>query len=103
VVGPLTVTTSVGWGGDRIVIEWLPLAVFAFASVAVTDMVKLPGEAYVVVKLAPEPDALLPPVVAQRNVYGVSPPELVAVNVTAVPAVPVVGPLIVTAGSFELF
>ena len=48
-------------------------------------------------KLAPVPDAGLPPVAVQANVYGDVPPEPVAVNVTAVPTVPVVGPLIVTA------
>jgi hypothetical protein len=37
-----------------------------------------------------------PPVAAQANVYGAVPPVPVAMNVTAVPAVPVVGPLIVT-------
>ncbi len=37
-----------------------------------------------------------PPVAVQANVYGVVPPEPVAVNVTAVPTVPAVGPAIVT-------
>ena len=43
------------------------------------------------------PDAGLPPVAVQANVYGDVPPVAVAVKVTAVPTVPVVGPLIVTA------
>jgi hypothetical protein len=51
----------------------------------------------VVEKLAPVPDAGLPPVAVHANVYAVVPPEPVAVNVTAVPTVPVVGPLTVTA------
>jgi hypothetical protein len=48
-------------------------------------------------KLAPVPDAGLPPVAVQENVYGVVPPEPVAVKVTAIPLKPVVGPVIVTA------
>ena len=47
--------------------------------------------------LAPVPEDGLPPAVVQANVYGVVPPVPVAVNVTAVPAVPVVGPLMLTA------
>ena len=57
----------------------------------------MPLTEYVVEKLEPVPDAGLPPVAVQANVYGDVPPEPVAVNVTAVPTVPVVGPLIVTA------
>jgi len=57
----------------------------------------VPLTEYVVEKLEPVPDAGLPPVAVQANVYGDVPPEPVAVNVTAVPTVPVVGPLIVTA------
>jgi len=49
-----------------------------------------------VLKLAPVPDAGDPPVAVQANVYAVVPPEPVAVKVTAVPTVPVVGPAIVT-------
>ncbi len=52
---------------------------------------------YVVVKLAPVPLAGLPPVAAQAKVYGEVPPVAVAVKVTAVPTVPVAGPLTVTA------
>jgi len=52
---------------------------------------------YVVVKLAPVPEAGLPPVAVHEKVYGVVPPDPVAVNVTAVPTVPVVGPDTVTA------
>ena len=48
-------------------------------------------------KLAPVPVAGLPPVAVQAKVYGVVPPEPVAVKATAVPTVPVVGPPIVTA------
>jgi hypothetical protein len=47
-------------------------------------------------KLAPEPVEGVPPVAVQANVYGADPPEPVAVKVTALPAVPVVGPAIVT-------
>ena len=47
-------------------------------------------------KLAPVPLDGLPPVAVQLKVYGEVPPVAVAVNVTAVPVVPVVGPLIVT-------
>ena len=47
-------------------------------------------------KLAPVPVAGLPPVAVQAKVYGEVPPEPVAVNVTAVPTVPVVGPEIET-------
>ena len=42
------------------------------------------------------PEAGLPAVEVHTNVYGVVPPDPVAVNVTTEPAVPVVGPLIVT-------
>jgi hypothetical protein len=94
VVGPVTVTTS----GDaliRIVLD--AVAVFALESVIVTDTVYVPFTAYVVVKLAPVPEAGLPPVAVQLKVYGVVPPEPVAVKVTAVPGEPVAGPAIVTA------
>jgi len=56
----------------------------------------------VVEKLAPVPDDGLPPVAVQANVYGVVPPEAVAVNETAVPTDPVVGPLTVTASASGL-
>ena len=49
-----------------------------------------------VLKLAPVPLAGEPPVAVHENVYGAVPPVAVAVNVTAVPTVPVVGPLTVT-------
>lgn len=42
---------------------------------------------------APVPLAGEPPVAVQANVYGAVPPVALAVNVTAVPTVPVVGPL----------
>jgi len=48
-------------------------------------------------KLAPVAEAGLLGVEVHANVYGVVPPDPVAVNVTAEPTVPVVGPLIVTA------
>jgi len=47
------------------------------------------------------PLAGVPPVAVQANVYGEVPPLPVAVNVTAVPTVPVVGPLTVTANTDE--
>ena len=48
-------------------------------------------------KLEPVPLAGLPPVAVHANVYGEVPPEPVAVHETAVPTVPDVGQLIVTA------
>jgi hypothetical protein len=48
------------------------------------------------------PDAGLPPVAVQENVYGVLPPEPVAVKVTAVPTVPLAGPAIVTTSGSAL-
>jgi len=51
----------------------------------------------VVLKLEPVPLAGLPPVAVHANVYGEVPPEPVAVHETAVPTVPDVGQLIVTA------
>jgi hypothetical protein len=48
---------------------------------------------YVVEKLAPVPEAGVPPVAVQLKEYGVVPPVADAVNVTAVPTVPVVGPV----------
>ena len=47
----------------------------------------------------PVPDAGLPPVAVQANVYGVVPPDAVAVKATAVPTVPVAGPEMVTASA----
>ena len=49
-----------------------------------------------VVKLALVPDAGLPLVALQANVYGVVPPVPVAVKVRAVFSPPVVGPAMVT-------
>jgi len=51
----------------------------------------------VVLKLEPVPEAGLPPVAVHAKVYGEVPPEPVAVHETAVPTVPDVGQLIVTA------
>jgi len=73
------------------------LAVAAFASVTVTEIVLLPLVEYVVLKLEPVPLAGLPPVAVQANVYGEVPPEPVAVQDTALLTVPEVGQLIVTA------
>jgi hypothetical protein len=53
-------------------------------------------------KVALVPDAGLPPVAVQENVYGVLPPEPVAVKVTAVPTVPLAGPAIVTTSGSAL-
>jgi hypothetical protein len=94
VVGPEMLGAS-GNGAIAIVAE--PVAVFALESVMVTDTVYDPLTLYVVVKLAPAPLAGEPPVAVQAKVYGVVPPDPVAVNVTGVPTVPLVGPLIVTA------
>jgi len=44
----------------------------------------------------PVPEDGDPPVAVQLNVYGDVPPLAVAVNVTAVPVVPVVGPAMLT-------
>ncbi len=65
-------------------------------SVIVTDTVLLPLTEYVVEKLAVVPPAGVPPVAVHANVYGVVPPEPVAVKATGVPTVPVAGPEIVT-------
>ena len=51
---------------------------------------------YVVVKLDPLPVAGLPPGALQLKVQGGVPPEHVAWKVTAVPTVPVLGPVTVT-------
>jgi len=99
VVGPETVTVSVS---GEITIDADAVAVLALESVTVTDTVNVPLVLYVVVKLAPAPDAGLPPVAVHANVYGVVPPDPVAVNVTAVPTVPVAGPLTVTASASGL-
>jgi len=45
----------------------LALAVCPFMSVAVSDTVKVPAEPNVVVKLAPDPLAGLPPVAVQSS------------------------------------
>jgi len=50
-----------------------------------------------VLKLEPVPLAGLPPVAVHANVYGEVPPVAEAVHETAVPTVPDVGQLIVTA------
>ena len=47
-------------------------------------------------KLAPVPVAGVPPGADQENVYGEVPPVALALNVTAVPVVPVPGPDTVT-------
>src|SRR6266705_6443555 len=94
VAGPAIETAR---GNGLIVTVADAVAVTAFASVIVTETVFVPFTEYVVLKLAPVPLAGVPPVAVQANVYGVVPPDPVAVNVTAVPTVPVVGPLTVTA------
>jgi hypothetical protein len=94
VVGPLIATAN-AMGLMTIVVD--AVVVLVLESVPVTETVKLPLVPYVVVKLAPVPDDGVPPVAVQENVYGLVPPDPVAVKVTAVPAVPVVGPLIATA------
>jgi hypothetical protein len=74
------------------------VAVTALASVAMTLTVKVVDvvTVYVVVKLAPVPDAGLPPVAVQEKVYAAVPPEPVAVKVTGVPEPPAVGPAMLT-------
>ena len=72
------------------------LGVGVAESVPVTLMVFDPFTLYVVLKLAPVPEAGMPPVAVQENVTVPVPPVEVAVHVTAVPTVPVVGQLIVT-------
>ena len=52
-------------------------------------------------KLAPVPVAGVPPGAVQANVYGDVPPVAEAVKVTAVPTVPLVGPLTVTTGGVD--
>ena len=93
VVGPLMATDM---APGEITTCCDAVAVLALPSVVITDMVKVP-DGNDVVKLAPMPDDGLPPVAVHANVYGPVPPDPVAVNVTAVPTVPVVGPAIVTA------
>jgi hypothetical protein len=56
--------------------------------------VNVPAELYVVVRLLPVPVDGVPPVAVQAKVYGDVPPVVDAVNVSAVPTVPVVGPVI---------
>jgi len=92
--GQLIVTAT---GNGLIVTVADALAVAAFASVTVTEIVLLPLVEYVVLKLEPVPLAGLPPVAVQANVYGEVPPEPVAVQDTALLTVPEVGQLIVTA------
>jgi len=66
VVGQLIVTARGDAGPIETVAE--ALAVAAFASVAVTEIVLLPFVEYVVEKLDPVPDAGLPPVAVHANV-----------------------------------
>jgi hypothetical protein len=56
----------------------------------------------VVEKLEPEPDDGLPPVAVHAKVTGRVPPVADAVQLTAVPTVPVVGQVIVTVMAVEL-
>lgn len=65
-------------------------------SVAVAVTVNVPFVLYVVVKLAPLPVAGLPPGALHVNVQGGVPPAHDALKVTAVPTVPVAGPVTVT-------
>jgi hypothetical protein len=83
----------------EIVIVWLAVAVLELPSVAVMDTVKVPAALYVVVKLDPVPDAGEPPVAVHANEYGAVPPVADAVNVTAVPTDPVVGPVMEAASA----
>jgi hypothetical protein len=56
-----------------------------------------------VLKVAPVPDAGLPPVAVHANVYGAVSPDAAALQLTAVPTVPVAGQVIVTvSGVLEL-
>lgn len=71
------------WAGDA---ESVPVAV----------TVNVPFTAYIVVKLDPLPVAGLPPGALHVNVHGGVPPAHVAEKVTAVPTVPVAGPVTVT-------
>jgi hypothetical protein len=93
VVGPSTVTARVN---GLIVIVADAVAVWALESVIVTETVKVPFDPYVVVKLTPVPEEGVP-VAVQENVYGDVPPVGLAVNVAGLPAVPVVGPVMMTA------
>jgi len=56
----------------------------------------------VVLKLELVPLAGLPPVAVQANAYGVVPPVALAVQLTAVPTVPLVGQLIVAVNASGL-
>ena len=99
VVGPLIAIARVR---GLIVMVAVAVAVLAFMSVIVTLTVKVPLALYIVVKVAPVLDAGLPDVAVHANEYGAVPADPVAVNVTAVPTVPVVGPLMATASASGL-
>lgn len=90
VEGPLMLTASAS-PPQTIVAE--AGAVLPLLSVAVTVTVNVPLTEQLVVKLDPVPVAGLIPGALQLNVYGAVPPVAVAVKVTGVPTVPVVGPL----------
>lgn len=99
VAGPEIVVAS-GSGAMTIVAD--AVAVLLLESVAVTVTVNVPLILYVVVKLDPVPVAGLPPGALQLNVYGDVPPDAEAVKVTAVPTIPLVGPLTVAASASGL-
>jgi hypothetical protein len=94
VVGPLMATASAS-GLIVIVAELVAVVGGTALSVAVTLIETVPFTLYVVVKLAPVPDAGLPPVAVHAKVIVPVPPLAVAVHVTPVPTVPFVGQLIV--------
>jgi hypothetical protein len=94
VAGP--VTDAVSASGLMAMVA-VPVAVWTgeAESVPVAVTVYVPLTLYVVVKLAPLPVAGLPPGALHVKVQGGVPPAHVAENVTAVPTVPVVGPVTV--------
>jgi hypothetical protein len=75
-----------------------PLATWAGVaeSVPVAVTVLDPLTLYVTVTLAPVVDDKVPPGAVQLKVHGGVPPEQAALNVAAVPTVPVAGPVTVT-------
>jgi hypothetical protein len=90
VVGPDTVTARVS-GAIVTVAEFVAVTGGVALSVAETLIVFDPFTLYRVVKLAPVPLAGVPPVAVQLKEIGAVPPFDVAVHVTGLPTVPVVG------------
>jgi hypothetical protein len=74
--------------------SWKLDAVLLLASVTVSVTLKVPLTENIVEKVEAVPVDGLPPVTAQAYVYGVVPPETIALNPRKVLTLPEVGPLI---------